>query len=275
MKMSAAYPFTIACCSIGLRNRPAVEAFDMIAAAGFRAVEIWYPHIEKLNEAERHAAAEQCRRLGLRPIVISPYFSFTRDEEWRTRSLETARAALEMAKLFDVKKIRTFVDIGPDGLPSSRADESQWRVACAGLRKLCDLDPATEFVVETHENTLADTLPTVQRLLKEVDRANLKLNFQAGEDFLKRGYIECLEILFPHISHLHWEQLTPNHKATYIDEPGVFDFVEIIAWLVKKGYQGTASVEYCWTPIEEERIASAVRFLDGVIEKAGAKAQSR
>jgi sugar phosphate isomerase/epimerase len=268
MTMSA-YPFTIACCSIALRNKPIAEALEQIAAAGFRAVEILYPHVEKLDADGRRAVADQCRKLGVTPIVLAPYFSFTRGDEWVQRSLQTAREALEIAAVLGVKKIRTFVDIGPDGLPSARATEADWRAACAGLKELCALDPATEFVIETHENTLANTLPTVQRLLAEVDRPNLKINFQLTTDFAERGYMKCLETHFPHVTHMHWDQVRDDMSGTYIDEPGRIDFAELIAWLVAKGYRGTASVEYCWNPIDEERLPSAVRFLDGVMEKLG------
>jgi sugar phosphate isomerase/epimerase len=269
--MPTSYPFPISFCSIGLRHKPAAEALDQIASAGFRGVELWYPHIEKLGEEGQRGVAGQCQKLGLAPTVIAPYFSFTRGEEWRTKSIETARAALKAAAIFQVKKIRTFVDIGPDGLPSDRATEADWAAACAGLRELCDLDRATDFVVETHENTLADSLPTIQRLFQEVDRRNLRLNFQVNADFVKRGHMECLEILYPYIAHMHWEQLREDMTATYIDEPGRVDFTGLIGWLAAKGYRGTASVEYCWDPVDEKRIPSAVRYLDAVIGKLGAK----
>jgi len=265
------YPFPVLFCSIGLRHKPVTEAFEQIAAAGFRGVEIWWPHIEKLDAEQLRGVAGQCQKLGLAPTVIAPYFAFTRGEEWRQRSIETARAALKAAAILQVKKIRTFVDIGPDGMPSERATEADWAAACAGLRELCDLDPGSEFVVETHENTLADTLPTIQRLFKEVDRPNLRLNFQVNPDFLQRGYMKCLEILYPLVTHMHWDQLREDLSPTYIDEPGRVDFAQMIGWLVAKGYRGTASVECCWNPVDEKRIPSSARFLDTLMGELGAR----
>ena len=263
-------PFPISFCSIGLRHRPVAEALEIIAAAGFRGVEIWYPHIEKLNADELRIVAEQCARLGLAPLVIAPYFSFTRGEEWIKRSLETARAVLSAAEILRTKKIRTFVDIGPDGMASDRATGLDWAAACAGLRQLCDLDRGVEFVVETHENTLADTLPTIERLMKEVDRPNFRLNFQVNQDFLERGYMKCLEILYPYVTHMHWEQMPEGSDATYIDEPGRIDFAAMIAWLKAKKYGGSASVEYCWNPVDEKRIPAAAAYLDRVFGKLAA-----
>ena len=62
--MPIAYPFAISFCSIGLRNKPVAEALEQIAQAGFRGVEIWWPHLEKLTAEEQQAVAGQCRKLG-------------------------------------------------------------------------------------------------------------------------------------------------------------------------------------------------------------------
>jgi sugar phosphate isomerase/epimerase len=175
---------------------------------------------------------------------------------------------LQIASALGVKKIRTFVDCGPDGLSSGRAKEAHWEAACRGLKELCEMDPSTDFVVETHENTLADTLPSVERLLKDVAKRNLRLNYQATADFLERGYLACIETLFPVIAHMHWEQIRPDGRATYIEEEGLIDFGELIELLTIKGYTGTASVEYCWTPVEAGRVNSAWRHLAGLLSQS-------
>lgn len=257
-------PFIISCCSIALRDRPVAEAIDIIADGGFKGIELWYPHVEKLDAEGLQAVKEHCARRNLELVAISPYFSFTRGEEWRVRSLETGRRVLEIARAIGVQKIRTFVDIGPDGMSSAKATEADWKAAVGGLQELCDLSPKTPFVTETHINTLADTLPTVQRLLKEVNRPNFLLNFQDNPDFSKRGYMACLEALFPWVNHMHWQQPLSDGGETYIEEPGLIDFKALIGWLAAKGYTGTASVEYCWQPVDVKRIATAGKFLASI-----------
>lgn len=255
------FPFLISCCSIALRNLPVFDAVERIARAGFPGVEILYPHIEQLDEAALRELKERCSSLGLAITMISPYFFFTRGREKAMESLRTAGKAIEAAHILGVKKIRTFIDCGPDGLPSSKAEDGHWQGARAGLKELCALDPAIEFAIETHENTLADTLPSVRRILEEVSAPNLALNYQANADFLQRGYLVCLASLFPAVTHMHWEQLMSDGAPTYIEETGVIDFAELIGFLRSRSYSGTASVEYCWTPVEEGRIDSAWRYL--------------
>ena len=83
-------------------------------------------------------------------------------------------------------------------------------------------------VIETHENTLADTLPSIQRVFEEVQRPNLRLNYQGTEDFFERGYFECLETLYPLVSHMHWQQVPPGGVHDFIEESGIIDFPRLI-----------------------------------------------
>lgn len=253
--------YLLACCSIAVRNKPIAEALELIHAAGYGGIEILYSHIQECSKEELRQLAAHCASLGLKVPVISPYFSFTRGEKALCESLETAERVLEAASIFGTGKIRTFIDIGGDGLPSARAEESHWRSAREGLRKLCALAPGIEFVVETHESTLADTLPTVKRLLEEVATPNLRINFQANRDFLARGYLHCLSELYPWVSHQHWQQIRPDGTADYLEEEGLISFADVQRFLAEKNYSGTASVEYCWFGIEESRLRSGLDFL--------------
>jgi len=259
--------FPISCCSIALRNLPIREACDKIADAGFDGVEIFYHQIQEHDDATLHELARHCAARKLQVTAVAPYFSFTRGRDAWLDSLKTGEAVLHAAGILGSKKVRTFIDVGPDGLPSNRADETHWKAARDGLRELCDLDPAVEFVIETHENTLADTLPTVRRVFEEVQRPNLRLNYQGTEDFLERGYYDCLDALYPLVSHMHWQQVLPDGGHAYVEESGIIDFERLIHFLLSKGYAGTASVEYCWSPVDENRLPAAWKFLSGILAK--------
>lgn len=254
--------FPVSCCSIALRDKPVAEALERIAQAGFSAVELWLGHFQGLPDSGLREVAAQSRHLGVEITVLAPYFRFTRGPAWAEESLRDAGAVLGAAAVLGVKKIRTFVDCGPDGLASAQATDADWAAATAGLQKVCRLDGAVEFVVETHDNTLADTLPSVRRLLDAVAMPNLRLNFQANDDFMKRGFLACLQEVFPAVSHMHWQQIGPGNQLTYVEEAGAVDFGELVAFLRRKDYAGTASVEYCWPDVPEERLASACRFLE-------------
>lgn len=258
--------FLVSCCSIALREKPVFEAVETIAAAGFSAVELLHSHFRDLNDEGLSALAARCKELQIEITVLSPYFTFTRGAEGVRGSLRTAEKVVRAAGILGVKKIRAFMDIGSDGLPSARAEEIHWQAACGGLRALCALDPSIAFVIETHENTLADTLPSIRRLLAGVPAPNLRLNFQANRDFLKRGYLESLRELLPLTTHFHWQQVDAAGHETYLEEPGVIPFAEVISQLRSANYAGTASVEYCWPDVPPDRLATAARFLASLFE---------
>lgn len=257
--------FTLSCCSIALRDKPVFEAVQEIANAGFSSVEVWHPHISKLDGSALRELARRCSELDLGIPVIAPYFSFTQGPEAVRESLKTAEHALNAARILGAKNIRTFIDVGRDGLPSCKAGESHWRGALEGLAQLCRLDPSVNFVVETHENTLADTLPSVRRIFENIHAANLRLNFQANRDFLSRGYMGCLRELYPLIAHLHLQQVRKDGSETYVEESGEIDFQELITFLGAWGYAGNASVEYCWPGVERGRLATAHAFFDRLL----------
>lgn len=254
----------ILCSSIALRDRPLKEAACTIAEAGFAGIEILHPHIAGMSLAELEEIGAYCHKLGLGIGVISPYFVFTRSIGRTKESLKAAEEVLQQAKVLGVTRIRTFVDCGPDGLTSEEATEADWSAACKGLRELCALSPSTLFVVETHDWTLADTLPSTQRLIREVAQPNLKLNYQPTHDFMRRGFLDCFRDLFPCIAHMHWKQVRADGSETYLEEPGEIDFSALVELMRTMDYSGTASVEYCWSPIESGRLTSAARFLDQV-----------
>jgi 3-dehydroshikimate dehydratase len=253
--------FLVSCCSIAFREKPMDEALESIKAAGFCGVEIWFPHIEKMSEGELRELASLCSKSGIRIPVIAPYFSFTRGPEAARQSLSTGTKAIQAAAILGCKKVRTFVDVGRDGLPSRLADKGNWDAACRGLRELCSMDPGIEFVLEAHDHTLADTYPSIIHLFERVNASNLKLNFQMVSDFLERGYMKCLRELFPLVGHLHLQQVAPGGVHTYVEEPGRVDFRELIAFLRRQDYGGTASLEYCWSPVDAGRCDSGAAYL--------------
>lgn len=241
----------------------------MIAGAGFRGVEIWHPHVEHLDDEGLREMGRTCRVLGLDTPVIAPYFSFTRGRERWEESIRCAKRVLHAASIIGVRKVRTFVDCGNDGLTSQAAGSADWAAACDGLRTLCSMDTGVEFVLETHEKTLANDLPSVHRLLNEVSAANLRLNFQATPSFLSSGYLACLDDLFPHVSHMHWEQILPDGRPTFIEDAGMIDFPGLMQFLLDRRYSGTASLEYCWTSVPPERICSGHDYLVRFLQQTG------
>jgi len=255
---------TISFCSLAFRNEPIEAVVERLAGIGYNAVEVFFGHLEKHSPQQLAELRETMRKLGIRPIVLSPYFWLTREPKNTAESMEIATRAVEIARALGIGKIRTFTDAGPDALASENATEAHWAMCVKSLREITAMAPEIDFVVETHNNSLANTLASCKRLIEETAVPNMHFNFQPTTEFMEKGYLECFDALFPWITHMHIAQAGKD-KEHWIEEAGEIDFPAVFRHLREKNYQGTFSIEYCWGNIPWERAESAFRFVKGLV----------
>ena len=252
-------------CSIAFRNEPLEQIIPRLAGIGYDGVELFFAHVEGRDNTALKSLRHLADHHGIRLPVFSPYFSFTRGPAEYDQTLKTAARAVEIAHILGATKIRTFTDVGPDGLASEQATPAHWQQAVRGLQAVTALDRGIEFVVETHERTLADTVETTRRLLDEVAAPNLKVNFQACEGFRRYGVDAAFVALAPWITHMHLQQVTPVHTDGWVENAGAIDFPEFIGHVKAASYRGSMSVEYTWQGVPWERAASAHRYLRSLL----------
>ena len=252
-------------CSIAFRDEPLEQVIPRVAEIGYDALEIFFTHIQSRDDTALKTIQQLAATHGIRLLVLSPYFTLTRGRAEYEQTLQTAANIVAAAHVLGVTKIRTFTDVGPDGLSSAQATIANWKQAVCGLQTITAMDRSLEFVVETHEQTLADTVATTRRLMQEVAAPNLKVNFQPCEDFLRRGLNFAFDDLAPWISHMHLQQVTPSHGDGWVEATGAIDFPDFIAHVKHAGYRGSMSVEYCWRDVPWERAESACRYLAGLL----------
>ena len=138
--------------------------------------------------------------------------------------------------IFGAKKIRVFA-----GGPASKdATKKNWTRAADGLTRLARMydDSGVMFVIETHADQLPDTVETAARLMKEVDEPFIRLNFQT-----MKGDPEAeVNALYKWIEHVH---VSP---AARFNDPTE----GVMKALVKRGYNGTITVEFCTDSLPAE-----------------------
>lgn len=252
-------------CSIAFRNEPLEQVIPRLAGIGYDGVEVFFKHVEDGDSARLKAIRHLADEKRIRLPVFSPYFSFTRGQSEYDQTLQTATRAVEVAHILGAGKIRTFIDVGPDGLASNQATPAHWQQAVRGLQAVTALDRNLEFVIETHANTLADTVETTRRELNDVAAPNLKVNFQACEGFVRFGLSAAFDALAPWITHMHLQQVTPGHNDGWVEAAGAIDLPEFIHHVKAAGYRGSMSVEYCWPGVPWDRATSAHRYLAALL----------
>jgi hydroxypyruvate isomerase len=137
---------------------PELDAYDRCQAAadaGFKAVEILFPHEMDLDRLERALTSAGVELVlfdappgakGERGTLCLP----GREED----CLATVRQALEMAKRFGTRRVNLLAGMLPAGLPRRRALET----ASATLRRAADLADGTgvQLVIENISPAVAD-----------------------------------------------------------------------------------------------------------------------
>lgn len=167
-------------------------------ANDFQGVELWGAHARNLAKTPI-VSADWMASFGLTVPMLSDYLPTDGDAEiMRARMAELCR----LAQHWRSGKIRTFAG----GRPSRDVPDDARRALTGRLRELCAIaaDHGLRLIVETHPNTLADSLVSTLRLIDEVGHPALGINFdvlhvwEGGDDPLAAH-----AALRPHIAHYH------------------------------------------------------------------------
>lgn len=191
-------------CTISFRHQ-LIALSDIATWAqkhGFTGIELWGAHAINLEPEDQFDAA-WLGSLGLEVPMISDYLPL---EGAEIRALRHLERLCRLANRWEAPKLRTFA--GNRG--SAVVTREERKVWVARLRNLASLAAAhgVQLVVETHPNTLADTLASTCQLLEEVDHPAMGINFdvlhvwEAGDDPL-----ESLRVLESQVCHFHLKNI--------------------------------------------------------------------
>ena len=166
----------LALCTISFRHQ--LVSLSQLATwampRGFKAIELWAPHARSLNPEEDLDANGFVS--GVLPIsMVSDYLPLQADPRvFRNMALVSSRLANRWA----VKQLRTFAG----NVASKAISADQRRFYTKQLREAAVIaaDHGLKLLIETHPDTLADTLASTLQLLEDVDHDALGVNF----DFL-------------------------------------------------------------------------------------------
>lgn len=194
----------VSLCTITFRHH--LISLDEIARFArdnaFQGIELWGIHARNAARQPRFGK-EWLAGYGLHAPMLSDYLPTEGDtHDMRVRAAELGR----LARHWGAAKIRTFAGTRPSAATSA----AEFRRVAARLRELCDIAAAHDvrLLVETHPNTLADTLASTLRLIGEVDHASLRINFdtlhvwEGGDDPLAAH-----EALAPYVAHYHLKNI--------------------------------------------------------------------
>ncbi|MEF3302260.1 sugar phosphate isomerase/epimerase family protein [Paenibacillus sp. GYB003] len=237
-------------CSTGNRDKPVEYVLGRVKELGLDGIELWTGHID--DYAERHGSADgladEIRRSGLRVPAVSPYAFFSKSDEEREESLAAVEKAAQYAVRFGSPLVRVFFG----HLPSRDASEELRAKAMEALGKAlatCDRY-GVNLGLELHNNTFADGIEPVLRIIAEANHPRLRLIFDGFNLYLERvDQLEALEALYGYADHVHmksyfWSLDTPGPRTPTPVLDGDVDNAGVCEALLAKGYEGFVSLEY-------------------------------
>jgi sugar phosphate isomerase/epimerase len=215
-----------------------------VKEAGFDALEIWQYHVSRLKAAEVEALAGRMDDLGMRAAALGAYPLLHLEES------EAERTAAELDRLIDSAAAlgaRTF-KIFPGRIASSDADAETRKRSVRRLKELAGkLDRrGLEMTMETHGNTLCDTLESTERLLGELaGEANVGICFQPYADQRTEAAIAMFERLRPAVRHVHLQNRCLSDRAcTLLAEGDWIDYRRFLPHVRDSGFEGLLSLEF-------------------------------
>lgn len=192
-------------CTISFRHQ--LISFDQIASWAninrFEGIELWGAHAKSLAD-EPYYNKDWLSNYGLSVSMISDYLPMLSTE---FELYDNAQYLCRLAKLWGAKKIRTFAG----NKSSSDTTRAEYQLLVKKFAQVCDwlAKYNLELIVETHPNTLTDSLESIKKLVHDVDKENLKLNFDVLHIWeSKTNIIEALKELSDNIGHFHLKNIS-------------------------------------------------------------------
>lgn len=150
------------------------EIVEWTQRNGFDGVELWGAHARGLLRTHPEYGADWLRTYGLSVPMLSDYLPTDGDiTDTRHRAIELCR----IAQHWSARKIRTFAG----NRPSAQLSREQRRALAGRIGEIAGIvhDHGIRLLVETHPNTLADSVDSTLSLLADANHPGLGINFDA------------------------------------------------------------------------------------------------
>jgi 3-dehydroshikimate dehydratase len=206
-------------CTISFRHQ--LVSIDHLVtwanANHFNGIELWGAHAKNLMDQPEYGQ-KWLSGYGLKATMLSDYLPLLGTEHVLYYKVQLLS---RLAKHWGAKKIRTFA--GDKGSANTSIEER--RLLVKQLQKICDwlLCHKLNLVIETHPNTLADSVDSTTQLFAEVAKDNLKLNFDVIHVWeSKANVLNALDNLMPFIDHFHFKNISDAEKLDVFAPANVY-----------------------------------------------------
>lgn len=214
-------------------SRPLSEILPTIAGAGFYKLEVFEPHLALLPD--EMAMIPVFERLHLVPMVLSSYLDLTPhsnpDKTFRLQADEL----LARVDRFSFSKVRLF----PGQSTGSGHTKKIVEQIGGRLRDLAEARPDVQFLLETHDGSLADDPACAVTLAEASGSTNVGLLWQPT--VFEQGAARAQwQIQKTYVRHIHLQNRTADGKFCRLED-GVISWGEILR---STGFEVDVSLEF-------------------------------
>lgn len=223
---------------------PLTDLLAPIAAAGFGGLEVWGYHVDRLDEAGVEALAAGLARHGQRAVAVGAYPAFHLRGSEDERERERLDRLVAVAARLGARVFKIF----PGRVGSATADDALWRRSVDRIRALAErlAGRGAILTLETHGNTLCDTLDSTRRLLAALpDAEAVGLCFQPYGDDDTDAAIAGFDALGPRVRHLHLQNRASDGRGvTRLEEGDWTDYRRFLPHVQRSGFVGVVGLEF-------------------------------
>jgi sugar phosphate isomerase/epimerase len=263
----------VSTCSIALIHHPPEKAFEIIAAAGYRKVDLLerLPHLSLLpNECDPAPLKAAAEAHGLQIANLATYVGGGQEgraAQWKyhgwevprperftvcgfssddpaelERELEQVHRAIDLAVFFGARSIRVAAG---DDTPETLDKVAPWLKRCAEYAA----EKNIIMGMENHSAGLSGQPELCVELAEKVGSPFFGVLYEPHNLIHHSGtdYRAALEIMKEHVVHCHFKDGAPTASGEYgftMMGEGVIDFPWIMEQLDAIGYEGDVALEY-------------------------------
>lgn len=222
---------------------PLVDLLELIDEAGFRDLELWGYHLDRLDGDGVAALDRGLQARSMRALCVGAYPSFHLEGELDTQQQQHLESLVVAGADLGASIFKIF----PGRVASGDADEQIWQRTVDRLRALADRVGRDGMVLtlETHGGTLCDNLDSTLRLLSDLEgHGNTGICFQPYTDDDTDAAIATFDALKDNIGHVHLQNRNADRGMALLQDGVWTDYRRFLPHIKASGFDGALCIEF-------------------------------
>jgi sugar phosphate isomerase/epimerase len=221
---------------------PLADLLPAVAAADFTELELWQYHVSSLDETGLRRLEEALETHKISTPALGAYPTLHLD------GIEAETEQIQLDALVDLAarlKTTTF-KIFPGRLASAKIGGAR-ALTVERLHRLAGRLAAhgMDLTLETHGNTLCDTLDSTATLLDELSACqNVGLCFQPYTDQNTDAALAAFDRFGDRIGHIHLQNRGTDSSCTLLAEGDWIDYTRFLGHVRRRGFDGLLCLEF-------------------------------